>query len=81
MTAPTATPGWRDTTEQSDQIAMWAAHDCAHFARLHVTGAITSQRRRRSWRRAWAILGPFMPIALAAGMLAGTVAAVIERSL
>ena len=67
--------------EQSDQIAMWAAHDGTHFARLHVTGAITSPRRRRHWRRAWAILGPLMLPTLAAGMLAGTVAAVIKRSL
>lgn len=49
---------------------------------LLASGAMTEMRRRRArargWRAVWSIWGPVLPLALAAGMLAGVVLAMLR---
>lgn len=33
---------------------------------------------RRAWRRAWNLIGPLLPLALAAGLIVGSFAAVMR---
>ena len=46
---------------------------------LAATGAVTPTRSRHRWRRAWSLWGPLLPIALAAGLVAGAAIVVIGR--
>ena len=34
---------------------------------------------RRAWRRAWNLIGPVLPLALAAGLIVGSFAAAVMR--
>ena len=42
---------------------------------LLTTGAVTQPRRRSAWRPAWRLYGPFLLMALAAGLYLGTLLA------
>lgn len=48
---------------------------------LSLSGSVTatSRRRARAWRRAWALVGPVMPLALSLGLVAGSALALWRR--
>lgn len=52
------------------------------FDRLLAAGAVTMPRRhaRHPWRQTWSLWGPLLPLAFAAGLVAGAVVAfLLER--